>query len=75
MDGNNRQESLRIALFTYSTKPRGGVVHTLELAEHIQNLGHDVHIFALGKINKGFFVLHHFPILSSLVQWVRKMNL
>ena len=61
MDGNNRQESLRIALFTYSTKPRGGVVHTLELAEHIQNLGHDVHIFALGKDEQGFFRSTSFP--------------
>ncbi|MEE2876484.1 MAG: MSMEG_0565 family glycosyltransferase [Candidatus Neomarinimicrobiota bacterium] len=54
MDGNNRRP-LRIAFFTYSTRPRGGVVHTLALAEHIQDLGHDVHIFALGKDEKGFF--------------------
>ncbi len=40
---------LRIALFTYSTKPRGGVVHTLTLAEHLQAVGHTVHIYALGK--------------------------
>ena len=55
MDGNNKQDSLRIALFTYSTKPRGGVVHTLALAEHIHGLGHNVHIFALGKDETGFF--------------------
>ena len=30
---------LKIALFTYSTKPRGGVIHTIELAEALQNLG------------------------------------
>lgn len=47
---------LRIAIFTYSTKPRGGVVHTLALAEHLQVLGHEVHIFALGKDQQeGFF--------------------
>ena len=46
---------LRVALFTYSTKPRGGVVHTLALAEHLQALGHAVHIFALGKDQAGFF--------------------
>ena len=40
---------LRIAQFTYSTNPRGGVAHTLALAEHLQELGQDVHIFALGK--------------------------
>ena len=47
--------ALRIALFTYSTKPRGGVIHTLALAEHFQELGHAVHIFALGKDQTGFF--------------------
>jgi glycosyltransferase-like protein len=47
--------ALRIALFTYSTKPRGGVIHTLALAEHLQDLGHVVHIFALGKDQIGFF--------------------
>lgn len=46
---------LRIAIFTYSTKPRGGVVHTLALAEHLQNLGHEVHIFALGPDQGSFF--------------------
>jgi glycosyltransferase-like protein len=48
-------EALRIAIFTYSTKPRGGVIHTLALAEHLQELGHDVHIFALGKDQHSFF--------------------
>ncbi|MDX1521340.1 MAG: MSMEG_0565 family glycosyltransferase [Anaerolineae bacterium] len=43
------QTSLRIALFTYSVKPRGGVIHTLALAEQLQALGHEVHIFALGN--------------------------
>jgi glycosyltransferase-like protein len=48
-------KKLRIASFTYSTKPRGGVVHTLALAEHLQALGHEVHVFALGKDSQGFF--------------------
>ncbi|MBE7551175.1 MAG: MSMEG_0565 family glycosyltransferase [Anaerolineales bacterium] len=48
-------KSLRIALFTYSTKPRGGVVHTLALAEHLQALGHRVHIYALGKDERSAF--------------------
>ena len=29
-------ESLSIALFTHSVNPRGGVVHTLELAQALQ---------------------------------------
>jgi glycosyltransferase-like protein len=48
-------KSLRVALFTYSTKPRGGVVHTLALAEHLQALGHRVHIYALGKDEQSAF--------------------
>ena len=45
---------LRIALFTYSTKPRGGVIHTLELAQALQKAGHYVCIYALDKDNIGF---------------------
>ncbi|MEM8721416.1 MAG: MSMEG_0565 family glycosyltransferase [Cyanobacteria bacterium P01_G01_bin.39] len=45
---------LRIALFTYSTKPRGGVIHTLELAEALQDEGQEVCIYALAKDNLGF---------------------
>lgn len=45
---------LNIALFTYSTKPRGGVVHTLNLAEKLGELGQKVHVYALGT-EGGFF--------------------
>ncbi len=48
------KKNLRIALFTYSTKPRGGVIHTLELAEALQKLGQEVCIYALDKDNIGF---------------------
>ncbi len=43
-----------IALYTYSTKPRGSVIHTLELAEALHRLGHQVCIYALDKDGKGF---------------------
>jgi glycosyltransferase-like protein len=57
LENNSKiQNPLRVALFTYSTKPRGGVVHTLSLAEQLQALGHEVHIFALGKDQQGGFV-------------------
>jgi glycosyltransferase-like protein len=36
---------LRIALLTHSVNPRGGVVHTLELAAALTLLGHDVTVF------------------------------
>jgi glycosyltransferase-like protein len=44
----------RIALFTYSTRPRGSVIHTLELAEALHQLGHEVCIYALDKDGNGF---------------------
>ncbi|MDE1179014.1 MSMEG_0565 family glycosyltransferase [Paraburkholderia sp.] len=37
---------LRIALFTHSINPRGGVVHTLELGKALHEQGHRVTIFA-----------------------------
>ncbi len=45
---------LSIALLTYATKPRGSVIHTLELAEALWQLGHRVCIYALDKDGQGF---------------------
>ena len=44
-----------LALLTYSTKPRGGVVHTLALAEALLDLGVDVQVVALGEPGGAFF--------------------
>lgn len=44
---------MKIALLTYSTKPRGSVVHTWELAEALTDLGHTVCIYALDKDGSG----------------------
>jgi glycosyltransferase-like protein len=47
---------VRVALLTYSTKPRGGVVHTLALAEALVDLGADVSVWTLGRGgDDGFF--------------------
>jgi glycosyltransferase-like protein len=46
---------LRIALLTYSTKPRGGVVHTLALAEAFARAGQDVTVWTLGRGGDGGF--------------------
>ena len=46
---------LRVALTTYSVKPRGGVVHTLELAEALQEAGVAVTVIAMGEPGAGFF--------------------
>lgn len=40
---------LSIGLFTYSTKPRGSVVHATYLAEALAARGHDVTLYALSK--------------------------
>jgi glycosyltransferase-like protein len=45
----------QVVLLTYSTKPRGGVVHTLELAEALHALGTSVRVVALGDPEQGFF--------------------
>lgn len=45
---------MKIALLTYATKPRGSVIHTLELAEALHKFNHQVTVFALDKDGKGF---------------------
>ena len=40
---------MRVALITYSTKPRGGVVHTLALAEALATIGAEVSVWTLGR--------------------------
>jgi glycosyltransferase-like protein len=45
----------RVALVTYSTKPRGGVVHTLSLTEALLARGTSVRVIALGDPAEGFF--------------------
>lgn len=44
-----------IALVTYSTRPRGGVAHTLALGEALHALGQDVLVVGLGDPDSGFF--------------------
>jgi len=45
----------RVALTTYSVKPRGGVVHTLELAEALTEMGVDTTVIAMGDPDVGFY--------------------
>lgn len=40
---------ISVGLFTYSTKPRGSVVHACYLAEALAERGHDVTLYALSK--------------------------
>jgi glycosyltransferase-like protein len=39
---------LRVAILTHSTNPRGGVVHGMELADALCDLGHEATLFAPG---------------------------
>ncbi|HZX05200.1 MSMEG_0565 family glycosyltransferase [Kribbella sp.] len=46
---------MRIALLSYSTRPRGGVVHTLYLAEALAAAGADVTVWSLARGGDGGF--------------------
>lgn len=46
---------LRIALLTYSVRPRGGVVHAIAVAEALARRGHAVELFAVGRPGERFF--------------------
>lgn len=61
----------RVALLTYSTKPRGGVVHTLSLAEALAGLGIDVTVWSLARANdSGFFRPVDPAVTVRLVEFV-----
>lgn len=47
--------SLRIGLLMHSLNPRGGVVHTLELADALCERGHDVTVFAPATAGQALF--------------------
>jgi glycosyltransferase involved in cell wall biosynthesis len=42
-------EDLKLAMLTYSTKPRGGVVHALKLAERLSAMGVEVTVYSLAR--------------------------
>jgi glycosyltransferase-like protein len=46
---------LRVAILTYSVKPRGGVVHAIELGRAMAGRGHRVELAALARAGEGFF--------------------
>jgi glycosyltransferase-like protein len=46
---------MRIRIATYSTKPRGGVVHALHLAEGLADRGHEVELWALSPDGARFY--------------------
>lgn len=52
---SGRTNQPRVALVTYSTKARGGVVHTLSLAGAMADKAMPVRVVALGNPEQGFF--------------------
>ncbi|MYI14486.1 MAG: MSMEG_0565 family glycosyltransferase, partial [Acidimicrobiaceae bacterium] len=52
----------RIAIVTFSVKPRGGAVHSVELAEALAAEGVDVTLIALGDPAEGFFRAATVPV-------------
>jgi glycosyltransferase-like protein len=46
---------MRIAMLTYSVRPRGGVVHALSVAGALADRGHEVQLFAIAPPGAGFF--------------------
>ena len=46
---------MKVAMLTYSVKPRGGVEHALAVAEALAGRGHDVCVSALAQPGEGFF--------------------
>jgi glycosyltransferase-like protein len=46
---------MKIAMLTYSVKPRGGVVHALQVSEALARRGHEPRLVALSRDGEGFF--------------------
>lgn len=53
---------LRIAMLTYSVKPRGGVVHALEVSEALARRGHAVSLAALARPGETLFRPTELPL-------------
>ena len=53
---------MNIALLTHSVRPRGGVIHTLELAAALQRRGHSVTVIAAAERGESLFRTTPFPV-------------
>ncbi len=73
--------ALRIAMLTYSLRPRGGVVHALEISDALTRRGHEVELMALGPPGASFFrpppvpsrIVRHRPIDAPFDERVMAM--
>ena len=72
---------LRIAMLTYSLRPRGGVVHALEISRALARRGNEVELIALGPPGQSFFrepavrsrIIRHQPLESAFDERIRSM--
>jgi glycosyltransferase-like protein len=53
---------VKVAMLTYSVKPRGGVVHAIEVSEALRRRGHDVELMALARPGEGLFRSTSVPV-------------
>jgi glycosyltransferase-like protein len=60
-------------MLTYSVKPRGGVVHALQVSQALARRGHDPQLFALSRAGEGFFRTPTVPV--SLIASPRRPEL
>lgn len=65
---------MRVAMLTYSTRPRGGVVHALKLAERLGALGVDISVHSLARSDDissqvGFFRQISVPYYIYRYDW------
>ena len=73
--------SLRVAMLTYSVKPRGGVVHALEVSEALARRGHQVELAALARPEEELFrptelplrIVRHVPIEAPFDERIEAM--
>jgi glycosyltransferase-like protein len=73
--------SLRIAMLTYSVKPRGGVVHALEVSEALARRGHQVELAALARPEEELFrptelplrIVRHVPLEAPFDDRIQAM--
>jgi glycosyltransferase-like protein len=68
-------------MLTYSVKPRGGVVHALEVAEALARRGHEVELFALARRDEELFrepgvplrLVRHVPLDAPFDERIQAM--
>jgi glycosyltransferase-like protein len=61
---------MKVAMLTYSVKPRGGVEHALAVAETLAGRGHEVCVSALAQPGEAFFRATPVAVATHLVEHV-----